>query len=141
MEMDVSTCTVWVSPTAGLLHPVAVPGSQSPLFLELGPVSPQSCSFIPAAGTDALTHTCPGTHTEHTPWAGLSHTAREEAALGCHCPLPCSTHRDTHTHQCPRTPESPSSRKRVRERFSKRTGHISLMGCRAQLCLPAPVHT
>lgn len=99
--MDISICTVWVSPTAGLLHPVAVPGCQSPLFLALGHMSPQSCSFIPAAGTDTLTHTCTGAHTEHTHLASLLQLAQPHSSCRSCFGLPLSTSshltpRDTH---------------------------------------------
>lgn len=89
---------------SGLLHPGYVPGSQSPLFLALGHVSPQSCSFIPAAGTDPLTHTCTGTHTQSTPtgppswnWAWPHSSCRSCSGL----PLSPSFHlnpRDTQRH-------------------------------------------
>lgn len=97
MVMDVSMCTVQVCPAAGLLHPAAVPGSQSPLFL--GHMGPQSCSSIPA-GTDALTALHWHTHTARPLGSllelGLA-TAHAEAALGYHSPLPPTSHPETHT--------------------------------------------
>lgn len=94
-EMDVGLSSSWA------LTPSSCPWVQSALFLALGCVSPQSCIFIPAAGTDVLTHLHWHTHTAHPlalpPGAGLSHTLHADAALGYHSPLPPTSLPETHT--------------------------------------------
>lgn len=137
MQMDVSICIVWVSRSWALtpstcpwvpVSPVSGTWTYEPPRLWLHSSCWDRCS-----DTHLQHHTHP--HTTHC-WAsllelGLATQLMQKLLWVTTLPF-LPLHSQRHTHQCPPTPESPSPRKRDRERFSKGTGQISLMGCRTQ---------